>query len=72
MRGHKGPRQGLEAVRQAGALICWSSLLVVQVHQAGRAGGLTAFGNYPALALMGAHTRRAEALALLAEGIDPV
>jgi len=53
-------------------LICWSSLLVAQVHQAGRAGGLTAFGNYPALALMGARTRRAEELALLAEGIDPV
>lgn len=35
-------------------------------------GGLTAFGNYPALPLKGARARRAEALALLAEGIDPV
>lgn len=35
-------------------------------------GGLTAFGNYPALTLKGARARRAEALALLAEGADPV
>ncbi|MGB4074585.1 tyrosine-type recombinase/integrase [Pseudomonas sp.] len=35
-------------------------------------GGLTAFGNYPALTLKGARARRAEALELLANGLDPV
>lgn len=37
----------------------------------GRA-GLTAFGNYPALSLAAARKRRAEALALLATGSDPI
>ncbi|SFI40979.1 Integrase [Pseudomonas guineae] len=35
-------------------------------------GGLTAFGNYPALTLKGARARRADALELLANGLDPV
>lgn len=35
-------------------------------------GGLTAFGNYPALGLKAARLRRAEALELLAGGLDPV
>lgn len=34
--------------------------------------GLATFGNYPALALRAARDRRAEALALLAEGRDPI
>lgn len=34
--------------------------------------GLTAFGNYPALGLKAARGRRTVALALLAQGIDPV
>lgn len=35
-------------------------------------GGLTAFGNYPALGLKAARLRRAEALELLVRGVDPV
>lgn len=35
-------------------------------------GGLTAFGNYPALSLKAARLRRAEALELLTRGVDPV
>jgi integrase len=34
--------------------------------------GLATFGNYPALGLKAARERRAEALALLAQGIDPI
>lgn len=34
--------------------------------------GLATFGNYPALGLKAARARRAEALALLAQGIDPI
>ncbi len=34
--------------------------------------GLATFGNYPALGLTAARERRAEALALLAQGIDPL
>lgn len=34
--------------------------------------GLTAFGNYPALGLKAARERRAAALELLAQGIDPI
>ncbi|SDU39188.1 tyrosine-type recombinase/integrase [Geopseudomonas guangdongensis] len=34
--------------------------------------GLATFGNYPALGLKAARERRAEALALLAQGIDPL
>ncbi|SEJ39359.1 Integrase [Azotobacter beijerinckii] len=35
-------------------------------------GGLATFGNYPALSLKAARARRAEALELLANGLDPI